>query len=69
MNTPEFKLYAKQIKANAAALADYLVSQGYSLVTNGTENHLLLWDLRPLGLTGNKVEKVRGEEAQFSIVF
>merc|ERR1712070_1256281 len=56
--SPEFKLYAKQIKANAAALADFLVSKGYKLATDGTENHLMLWDLRPLGLTGSKMEKV-----------
>ncbi|EOD36862.1 serine hydroxymethyltransferase [Emiliania huxleyi CCMP1516] len=56
--TPEFKLYAKQVRANAKALADYLVAQGYKLATNGTENHLMLLDLRPLGLTGNKMEKV-----------
>ena len=58
MATPEFKAYAKQVKANAAALCAYLVSKGYKLATNGTENHLMLWDLRPLGLTGSKVEKV-----------
>merc|ERR1711966_493108 len=40
------------------ARADYLVAQGYKLATNGTENHLMLLDLRPLGLTGNKMEKV-----------
>merc|ERR1712118_174499 len=51
------KDYAKQIKANAAALASYLVGKGYKLVTDGTENHLILWDLRSLGLTGNKFEK------------
>merc|ERR1712203_30749 len=45
-------------KANAAALAKYMVGKGYKLATNGTENHLMLWDLRPLGLTGNKMEKV-----------
>jgi len=56
--TPEFKAYAKQVKANAAALCAYLVEKGYKLATNGTENHLMLWDLRPLGLTGSKVEKV-----------
>merc|ERR1719460_1950644 len=56
--TPEFKSYAKQVKANAAALCAFLVSKGYKLATNGTENHLMLWDLRPLGLTGSKVEKV-----------
>merc|ERR1719198_2688454 len=56
--TPEFKVYTKQVKANAAALCAFLVSKGYKLATGGTENHLMLWDLRPLGLTGSKVEKV-----------
>merc|ERR1719198_2283543 len=56
--SPEFKAYAKQVKANAAALCAFLVSKGYKLATNGTENHLMLWDLRPLGLTGSKVERV-----------
>lgn len=50
--TPGFKAYAKQVKANAVALGDYLMSKGYKLVTGGTENHLVLWDLKPLGLTG-----------------
>merc|ERR1719331_1802940 len=56
--TPEFKAYSKQVKANAAALAKFLVSKQYKLATEGTENHLMLWDLRPLGLTGSKMEKV-----------
>merc|ERR1719213_976273 len=56
--TPEFKAYAKQVRANAQALAKFLIGKGYKLTTNGTENHLMLWDLRPLGLTGSKVEKV-----------
>ncbi|GAU32189.1 hypothetical protein TSUD_68590 [Trifolium subterraneum] len=56
--SPGFKAYAKQVKANAVAIGNYLMSKGYSLVTGGTENHLVLWDLRPLGLTGNKVEKL-----------
>lgn len=51
--SPGFKTYAKQVKANAVALGNYLMSKGYKLVTGGTENHLVLWDLRPLGLTGN----------------
>merc|ERR1712031_56527 len=55
---PEFKAYAIQVKANASALANFLVSKGYKLATDGTENHLMLWDLRPLGLTGSKMEKV-----------
>ena len=51
-STPAFKAYAKQVKANAVALGKYLTNKGYKLVTGGTENHLVLWDLRPLGLTG-----------------
>jgi len=54
---PSFKDYAKQVKRNSAALARVLVEKGYTLVTGGTDNHLLLWDLRPQGLTGSKVEK------------
>jgi glycine hydroxymethyltransferase len=46
--TPEFKAYAKQVRANAAALATALKGYGYKLVTDGTDNHLVLWDLRPL---------------------
>ena len=38
--TPEFKAYAKQVKANAASLCAYLIEKGYKLATNGTENHL-----------------------------
>ncbi len=44
--------------ANARTLAATLVSHGYRLQTGGTDNHLVLWDLRPIGLTGSKVEKV-----------
>lgn len=51
--SPGFKVYAKQVRANAVALGNYLMNKGYKLVTDGTENHLVLWDLRPLGLTGN----------------
>ncbi|CAG8617320.1 9987_t:CDS:2 [Dentiscutata erythropus] len=56
--TPEFKQYAKQVRANAKALGDALLSHGYKLVTDGTDNHLILWDLKPLKLTGSKVEKI-----------
>eukprot|EP00992_Anisonema_acinus_P008110 TRINITY_DN4182_c0_g1_i2.p1 TRINITY_DN4182_c0_g1~~TRINITY_DN4182_c0_g1_i2.p1 ORF type:complete len:473 (+),score=122.95 TRINITY_DN4182_c0_g1_i2:61-1419(+) len=56
--TPEFKEYARQVRANARAIAGKLLELGYKLVTNGTDNHLVMWDLRPLGLTGSKVEKV-----------
>lgn len=49
---PEFKDYARQIVRNAKAMADELMSLGIKLVTNGTDNHLLLIDLRQDGLTG-----------------
>ncbi|KAE9396449.1 glycine hydroxymethyltransferase [Gymnopus androsaceus JB14] len=55
---PSFKAYAKQVVANARTLASSLMEHGYKLQTGGTDNHLVLWDLRPLGLTGSKVEKV-----------
>ncbi|KND03167.1 uncharacterized protein SPPG_02228 [Spizellomyces punctatus DAOM BR117] len=55
---PEFKQYARQVKANAIALAEALKSKGYKIVTDGTENHLVLWDLRPNALTGSKMEKI-----------
>merc|ERR1712005_77633 len=44
--------------ANAQVLADTLKSKGHKLAADGTDNHLVLWDLRPHGLTGGKVEKV-----------
>lgn len=58
VQTPEFKKYCKQVCTNAKHLADKLREKGYSLVTNGTDNHLILWDLRPQGITGSKVEKL-----------
>lgn len=56
--TPEFKQYASQVIANCRALSDALVKRSYKLVTGGTDNHLILWDLRPEGVTGSKMEKV-----------
>ncbi len=55
--TPEFKVYTQQVKKNAAALGAKLVSLGYTLATGGTDNHLVLWDLKPQGITGSKFEK------------
>lgn len=56
---PSFQVYAKSVIANAQALANALVNRGHVIATGGTENHLLLWDVRGFqGLTGNKVEKV-----------
>lgn len=56
--SPTWKAYAKQVIANAKTLGDELVGNGYKLQTKGTDNHLVLWDLRPLGLTGSKLEKL-----------
>ena len=55
---PEFKAYIQQVKANANAMAERLVELGYSLVTGGTDNHLVLLDLRDKKLTGSKAEKI-----------
>lgn len=57
-NCPEFKAYIQQVKKNAKALAAALAEKGHKLVTDGTDNHLALWDVRPHGLTGNKLEKL-----------
>merc|ERR1711974_114064 len=56
--TPEFKEYSKQVVENSATLAKTLQDKGHKLASDGTDNHLVLWDLRPHGLTGSKVEKV-----------
>jgi len=56
--TPEFKEYSQQVCENAKALGEALLGKGHKLASGGTDNHLLLWDLRPHGLTGGKVEKV-----------
>ncbi|XP_072964875.1 serine hydroxymethyltransferase 7-like [Typha angustifolia] len=56
--TPEYKAYIQQVKKNAQALASALLRRKCRLVTGGTDNHLLLWDLRTFGLTGKNFEKV-----------
>merc|ERR1712031_30739 len=56
--TPEFVEYSKEVIANSKALAETLMAKGHKLASDGTDNHLILWDLRPHGLTGGKVEKV-----------
>ncbi|XP_031484334.1 serine hydroxymethyltransferase 7-like [Nymphaea colorata] len=56
--SPEYKAYMQQVKRNAQAFAAALLRRKCRLVTGGTDNHLLLWDLRPLGLTGKSYEKV-----------
>ena len=58
---PEFVEYQKRIVKNAAALADELLAQGFDLVSGGTDNHLMLVDLRPMNITGKELEHRRDE--------
>lgn len=53
---PEFKAYQQGIIDNAKTLADGLLAEGFDLVSGGTDNHLMLCDLRPFGLTGKEFE-------------
>ena len=54
--TPEFKEYQENIVKNAATLADALKAEGFDIVSNGTDNHLILLDLRSMGITGKDLE-------------
>ena len=54
---PEFKSYGEQIVKNAQALAKGLLDRGFNLVSGGTDNHLMLVDLRPFHITGKEFEK------------
>ena len=54
---PEFKTYAENVVKNAAALADALVRRGFNLVSGGTDNHLMLLDLRGTGITGRDLQE------------
>ena len=53
---PEFKEYAQQIVKNSKALASALLEKGFDLVSGGTDNHLMLADLRPLHITGKELQ-------------
>lgn len=55
---PEFQTYAANIVKNARALADAAIEQGMTVATRGTDNHLLLIDVRPFGLTGRQAESI-----------
>ena len=58
-NTPEYKLYQKQVMTNCASLAQRLSSMGYVLVSGGTDNHLMLVDLKKSkGIDGARVERI-----------
>jgi len=55
---PGFRAYARQVVANAQALAEALVELGFAIVSGGTDSHLMLVDLRPKGLTGKLAEQL-----------
>lgn len=59
--TDEFKSYQQQVVKNARTLADTLVSEGFKLVSGGTDNHLMLLDLTDTGVTGKEAEKMLDE--------
>ena len=56
-NTPEFKQYAANVVANAKVLAQTLLEEGFDLVTGGTDNHLMLADLRSMNITGKELQE------------
>uniref|UniRef100_A0A7C3WRU3 Serine hydroxymethyltransferase n=1 Tax=Dictyoglomus turgidum TaxID=513050 RepID=A0A7C3WRU3_9BACT len=64
--SPDFKEYQRQILLNAKALAEELMRLGYRLVSGGTDNHLMLVDLRDKGITGKEAEKAL-EEAGITV--
>ena len=59
--SPEFKDYQVKVKSNAKVLADELKKRGYKLITDGTDNHLLLMSCIDKGLTGSKIESALDE--------
>ncbi|MEF9917449.1 MAG: serine hydroxymethyltransferase [Lachnospiraceae bacterium] len=54
---PEFKIYQEQVLKNAKALSKSLMSEGFDLVSKGTDNHLMLIDLQNMGITGKELQK------------
>ena len=53
---PEFKTYASNVVTNAKAMAEALLEEGFDLITGGTDNHLMLADLRPMNITGKDLQ-------------
>ena len=58
---PEFKTYAQQVIRNAQAMAEAFTARGYQIISGGTDNHLMLIDLRSKGVTGKVAENALGE--------
>ncbi len=55
---PEFKIYIKQVIENAKVLSDTLKEEGFKIISNGTDNHLMLVDVKSVGLTGKEAETI-----------
>ena len=53
---PSFREYAHKVVENAQVMASALVEEGFDLITGGTDNHLMLADLRPMGITGKELQ-------------
>jgi len=58
VRSPAFQAYAQQVIANCRALGEELTKRGYKMCSGGSDNHLQLWDLRPAGITGSKMEMI-----------
>lgn len=56
--SPEFRAYQQQVVSNARVLAEELIKKGYKIISGGTDNHLILMDLRPAGSDGTRAERV-----------
>lgn len=59
--TNEFTVYAKQVQSNAQAMAAQFMNRDYNIISGGTDNHLMLIDLRNKNISGKKAENVLGE--------
>jgi len=59
--TDDFTLYAKQVQSNAQAMAKAFTNRGYNIISGGTDNHLMLIDLRNKNISGKKAENILGE--------
>jgi len=61
--TDGYKVYCKQVQVNASTMADAFVERGYKVISNGTDNHCMLIDMRSKGLTGKQAEEALDEAA------
>lgn len=67
-NTPEFKSYQQQVVSNCQALCKRMQELGYKVVSNGTDNHLILVDLKPSSIDGARLQSVLDEVSRGTVV-